>query len=372
MINRVDFCTNLNFQNRMNQNKKLQSSPVSFKRNVSKNQSEKEGIKTQSGISTYIPNYSWNWEDFSGTEKFSRYVDIKKINLLGGNESHLKNMAEYLWNVPDEEIKNHFAIQKGFLGFTSKEKTNQAYQRIIPFVREVRKKVFDLSEEKKELELKKLNGVSDLTEQKKEISRAFTLMDMNDKENADFPYLNGILLYGDSEGNKESLYSWIRDNTGLLFEEVQYDASVPRDSFSSIISALEKAQKAYELTGVRTIIALNDIDKLLTDYSTRQRRQLIGMFKSLVEVAAQKYHTTFLIKTSSNIEDFEPASIGGQRFKLINLDKQNLSDDEEERLKVVTTELERLNDKSKKLINDFTYVVTGYSMDENDFTRFDD
>ena len=372
MINRVGFCTDIYNNAQIHRKTKLQNNPISFKKTPESTSVDDNNIQTKSGISRYIPHYLWSWSDFSDTERYTRYVDIKKLNILGGDETHLQDIAEYLWNVPNEEIKTHFAQQKGFLGFTSKEKTQQAYDKVIPYVESVRQKVLKLSSQKQELELKKIDALSELTEQKNKLSTAFQLMDMKDKGEGDFPYLNGILLYGDAKANREKLFTWIKEDTGCPIEVIQYDENAPQDSIAYTASAMEKAETTYQATKVRTIIVLEDIDKLLTDYSTRQKRQLIGMFKSLSEVAAQKYHTTFIINTDSPVEDFEPASIGGQRFKLIKLDKQDLSDEEEEKLTTVSSELERLNDKAKSLIDEFTFVTSSSVMDENDFTRYDD
>ena len=55
----------------------------------------------------------------------------------------------------------------------------------------------------------------------------------------------------------------------------------------------------------------------MTQYDCVEYRRMIGRFKQFAEHCSERYHTTLLMSTNYHLEDFEPASIGSQRFETL-------------------------------------------------------
>jgi hypothetical protein len=126
---------------------------------------------------------------------------------------------------------------------------------------------------------------------------------------------NGILLHGKSEVANNQFANAIKslDANHVI---ITHNPQKPLETIGAIIDTAEKAEKIFKETRKRTILLVENLDEMLSDYSTIERRDMIGRFKGFVEHISKDYHMTLVMKTTKPLEDFEPASIGDHRFEL--------------------------------------------------------
>lgn len=126
---------------------------------------------------------------------------------------------------------------------------------------------------------------------------------------------NGILLYG-SEGATKITAEAIKNTVDANYIKIEFDKNNPAEIIDEMMRQAENAEKIFSRTGKRTIIELNKIDELLTNWKNNvQNSILIGEFKT-IEDFSRKYHTTVLMRTSKPLKDFEAASIASNRMGL--------------------------------------------------------
>ena len=161
---------------------------------------------------------------------------------------------------------------------------------------------------------------------------------------------NGILIHGKSnERNSEFLY-WLTKKIPVIFDSktnmIKHNPDKPLDTIGAIMDQAKVAKEMFAKTKKRTLIFVQDLDKMLTDYSTSEKRGDIGVFNGFVEHLSKEYKATLVMKTSKSLDDFELASIGDNRFELKVPINKGLSEKQAKRLENFETEVKRLDDKA--------------------------
>ena len=103
-------------------------------------------------------NVDWGYENFvlpTVAEFDVHYPKQRKLNILKGDESHLKNVAESLCMYSDEDIENFSKIYYPFRFDVNQAKSAKAYARIMPYIQEQRTKLLNLHDIKDSLESRK-------------------------------------------------------------------------------------------------------------------------------------------------------------------------------------------------------------------------
>ena len=161
-----------------------------------------------------------------------------------------------------------------------------------------------------------LDKTSKLIKQKENLLREFFIPIEAKERGLDIEIPNGIMFYGKNQEELNELTEWIKTKNVTLTRTCKYNPNDPMASIIKMYDEAEKAEKLYQVTGKRTILHIENLDELLTDHDTIQKRSLIGRFKMFIEHASKKFHTTILMTTQKDLNDFEEASIGDHRFNI--------------------------------------------------------
>lgn len=124
---------------------------------------------------------------------------------------------------------------------------------------------------------------------------------------------NGILIYGPDDATRITADA-IKNSLDVNYVQVEYKKEKGLDNIKDIYSAAENGEELFKQTGQRTIVEIDKMDELLTDWENNLNNlKLIGRFKG-IESLSEKFHTTVLLRTSKSLDDFEEASIAPHRF----------------------------------------------------------
>lgn len=210
---------------------------------------------------------------------------------------------------------------------------------------------------------KEITGEGNMMEKKMEVKDSFLdLLKIEQNTGRKVPIENGILIYGNSR-KKDDFINWLKNTSETAFKEIEYDENKPFDSIKAIKQALKNAQTGYEYTDRRSILYIKNLDKLLTN-KTKENIIMIAHFKSFAELASEKYHTTLLFKTDLPLENFESASIGPNRFRLKVKLTNELSENDEQKVKDLRQEITRL-DKMADKTNEYIKIKKHLIWEDN-------
>lgn len=282
------------------------------------------------------------------------YVDVplKNFDPLNADEQELKKLGEVFHQYKD--IKDLCKKRYGTGLFTKYENTRayEAYQKLSKSINETREHKKELVAEANRLVNKEITGEGNMMEKKMEVKDSFLdFLKIEQNMGRKAPIENGILIYGNSR-KKDDFINWLKNTSETAFKEIEYDENKPFESIKAIKQALKNAQTGYEYTDRRSILYIKNLDKLLTNKS-KENIIMIAHFKSFAEMASEKYHTTLLFKTDLPLENFESASIGPNRFRLKVKLTNELSENDEQKVKDLRQEITRLNNMADKT-NEYT------------------
>ena len=308
----------------------------------------------------YVKTFHWN---------------IEKLNILNRTKEEMIDLAEYFHLKKDYELevddykiyeitKDGFAYIAGCLkdfgqifkkidnahydNTLKKQETETAKRKFNEAMATVKGKKLKMVKIIEELEPKKALGLGNEVEQKDRLNRDFVLRLVAEQEGKSIPITNGILVHGSSK-EKEGFIKWLLDSTGAVIKRFKHDTKNPMKTIENIVDTAESAEKAFQHSNTRTILVVDDLDKMLTTHGDLKSRKLIARFKGFVEHLSKEYHTTLVTKTSKSLDTFEEASIGPNRFGIkVNL-KDGISKDELKTLNEYKAEIKRLDDKASDI-----------------------
>lgn len=307
-------------------------------------------------------NNPYNFSFKSSDDVDVYYVDfpLKNFDPLNAEENELKKLGEVFHKYSDVETLCKRRYGTGL--FTKYENTRayQAYQKLSNSIDKTRKHKNDVVTQMNNILDKEITGEGNMMEKKMEVRNQFLdFLQIEQNTGRKVPIENGILIYGNSR-KKDDFINWLKNTSETAFKEIEYDEKKPFDSIKAIKQALKNAQTGYEYTDRRSILYIKNLDKLLTNESD-ENLIMIAHFKSFAEVASSKYHTTLLFKTDLPLENFESASIATGRFGLKVKLTNELSENDEHKVKDLRQEITRLDkmtDKTNEYIK--TEEVTTY------------
>lgn len=309
----------------------------------------------------------------ASSPSFSGYfpvVNKKEFNILNQPESKLIELAEIFHKTSDNDIKTacderySHLITEMFKNENDKERA-LAYEKFMPYVEKVREHAQDVEDKISNLNKIAAKGDSNLYKQEDILSKTFFELLKIEQTGRKIPDFNGILVYGNaSKADKDEFVDWLKINVPAQIKEFTYDEENPFESIKKIVAMAENAEKIYKIGGKRTILYLKDIDKLLTQDDCIENRRMIGKFKQLAEHCSELYHTTLLINTSYQLDDFEDASIASHRFGNKIKINDGIKQKQKEELKKLQEEKNRLTEAASSVNNYFKYEY--YNNEPND------
>ena len=149
-ISKINFTNS--FNNKFNYKK-------TFNRNNIQADTFEKNINFTSNNENKIVKYSvdWGYENLKLTTKGEfdvYYPRTKKLNILKGNDEHLKDISESLCMYSNKDIVNFTKIYLPFRLGLNETKSMRAYSKIMPYIIEQRIKLSNLYEIKSKLETK--------------------------------------------------------------------------------------------------------------------------------------------------------------------------------------------------------------------------
>lgn len=323
-------------------------------------------LNKNNNITNTINNpYNFSFKSSDDVDVYYVDVPLKSFDPLNADENELKKLGEVFHKYSDVETLCKRRYGTGL--FTKYENTRayQAYQKLSNSIDKTRKHKSDAVTQMNNILDKEITGEGNMMEKKMEVRNQFLdFLQIEQNTGRKVPIENGILIYGNSR-KKDDFINWLKNTSETAFKEIEYDENKPFDSIKAIKQALKNAQTGYEYTDRRSILYIKNLDKLLTNKS-KENIIMIAHFKSFAEMASEKYHTTLLFKTDFPLENFESASIGPNRFRLKVKLTNELSENDEQKVKDLKQEITRLDkmaDKTNEYIK--TEEVTTYWNSEN-------
>ena len=313
------------------------------------NYSYSQKIRKNSNITNAVINNHNKLNFKSSYNDDVYYVDVplKNFDPLNADEQELKKLGEVFHQYTDIEdlCKSKYGTSL-FIKYKN-SKAYEAYQKLTQAINETKKYKKGIVAEANKLVNKEISGEGNMLEKKLDVQNQFLNFIKIEKDTGRNAHIeNGIIIYGNST-KKDEFINWLKNTSETAFKEIEYDEKKPFDSIKAIKQALKNAQTGYEYTDKRTILHIKNLEKLLTNKS-KENIIMIAHFKSFAEMASKKYHTTLLFKTDLPLENFESASIGPNRFGLkVKLTKE-LSEKDEQKLKELRQEINRLDNMALK------------------------
>jgi len=248
----------------------------------------------------------------------TRYAKQKFSRILERSSSEMEELGEYFHKSSNDDIKAGAEILN-FFGFTKTDESNRAYRKLLSAVESVRRKKELLVERISVLSKKEALGESNVAAEKDNITKLFIDLLKGEKKGMDVPITNGILISGTSKEKKPFL-DWIMNNAPVNFKEMQFNINKPQESLDELFNIAKNSKLLYETNQKRTLLHVEGLDNLLTNFDDISGRRFIGKFNGFAENLSNDYCTTIATITDRNSDDFESASIAPHRFGLkINL-----------------------------------------------------
>lgn len=130
---------------------------------------------------------------------------------------------------------------------------------------------------------------------------------------------NSIMILGKNKKETAETIKWIvaKANSNYIFIEDKGESNeLKRDQ---ILTMLEEAQTNYAKNGKRTLIWIENFDKLLSNKA--ENEDVVADFKDLLDKLSDTYKTT-IVFDCSNTQKLNPIAIQPHRVKKYNIDRE--------------------------------------------------
>lgn len=276
---------------------------------------------------------------------------VKRLDILGRTSEQMRDLAEYFHKSSNYELEDAATI-KNLLGFTKKDDSYTAYNKLKDAVERVREDKNKWLSSIANLSVEENKNKQNIAEKKLFLIEQFFNSLKAEKEGVPINIQNGILIHGTSR-QKQNFLKWVINTSKLNYDEINFDISDPINSLKMIFKAAENAKLAKELNGKRTLLNIKNIDELLTDFDSIENRRNIAKFKNFTEHCAKDYKTTVITTTNQILDNFEPASIAPHRFELKVELNEHLTNEEQKELKLLRNKVKTLDEKADKVRSEF-------------------
>ncbi len=287
---------------------------------------------------------------------------VEKLRILERSDKEMRELGEYFHNYKDSDLEG-VATLRNLLGFKKEDSSLTAYNKLKEAVNNVRKDKNSWLSRISTLSIGEDKNAQNIADQKLfMVSQFFDSLNA-ERKGASVKIQNGILIHGTSR-EKQSFLDWVIETSKMNFNEINFDISHPIESLKTLFQSAENAKLARKLNGERTLLKINNIDDLLTDFDSIENRRNISKFKNFMERCAQDYDTTVITSTDNILDNFEPASIAPHRFDLKIELNEHLTEAERNELTALRNKVKNLDDKANRANNEFyEYDVYDNSID---------
>lgn len=160
---------------------------------------------------------------------------------------------------------------------------------------------------------------------KKELSAACIKYQINEeflsafnKDNKKVKIPDALMIQSKNRESATETLKWIvgKSNSNYIYIEDKNEANYTR--LDQIRTVLEEAEANYNKNGKRTLVWVENFDKLLSKSSDNE--EVIGDIKDMLDKISKEYKTT-IIFSCNNTADLDPIALQPHRVKIYNIDK---------------------------------------------------
>lgn len=161
---------------------------------------------------------------------------------------------------------------------------------------------------------------------KKELSEACIKYQINEEflsafnsDNKKVKIPDALMIQSKSKDDATETLKWIvgKSNSNYIYIEDKNESNYTR--LDQILTVLEEAEENYKKNGKRTLVWVENFDKLLSKDSDNE--EVIGDLKDMLDKISKQYKTT-IIFSCNNTENLNPIALQPHRVKIYNIDKE--------------------------------------------------
>ena len=161
---------------------------------------------------------------------------------------------------------------------------------------------------------------------KKELSAACIKYQINEEflsafnsDNKKVKIPDALMIQSKSKDDATETLKWIvgKSNSNYIYIEDKNESNYTR--LDQILTVLEEAEENYKKNGKRTLVWVENFDKLLSKDSDNE--EVIGDLKDMLDKISKQYKTT-IIFSCNNTENLNPIALQPHRVKIYNIDKE--------------------------------------------------
>ena len=193
-------------------------------------------------------------------------------------------------------------------------KTATLFERMESIIKKERIKSY--AEEKALLEIASKKELSAAC-LKYEIYEEFLSAFNSDNKKVKIP--DAIMIKSKNKSEELDTLKWIvaKSNSNYCYIEDKNETNITR--LNQILTVLEEAEENYKKNGLRTLIWVENFDKLLSNASDNE--EIIGDIKDMLDKISKKYKST-IIFGCSDTSNLDPIALQPHRVKIYNIDKE--------------------------------------------------
>jgi hypothetical protein len=202
--------------------------------------------------------------------------------------------------------------------YKTKKERNERMQSLV-----AKERAISYAEEKAELERQAKRNIAAACFKYK-LNREF-LTDFNSNDpNVKVP--NSIMLLGGTKSDRQEDLRWIvgkATNARYTYIEDKNDSN--ETLLTKIINELEVAQEYFQKNKKRTLLWVQNFDKLLVD--TPENEDIVGDMKALLSELSSEYKTTIIFETDRDTKTLNPIALQDHRMKKFDIVKEATSEE---------------------------------------------
>lgn len=307
---------------------------------------------------------------FGESISVSNFRVYDRFDPVKASDSELDNMAVIFNNESVEDIEKNIDLRykNEALISDAESKKQIAKDRLIPRLKKVQE------DKRKQLEIvnnlteKDKNSIHNISAQKLKLTQDYLVpLESKIAGNQDVPVADSILVYGDIDYYKKNDFrKWLFEaasQIGVRAVKVDGYSYNPEKIFKNLNSAIENAKRYNELTGLHSIIFIDDFDRFYADVNQNKALGYVNDFNAMLKNAAKNYHTTFVFQSDDFLENTDSDFIANKGCNLKIELNDGLTQDDKAALKSAKYKLEKYEEKSKQTKNYFGWETFSYDDD---------
>ncbi len=289
------------------------------------NPSPKE-LKQAEKIASYkLKDWPKGIKKYKGRESYvgDKYLPYRFISKPTSDREYQMMVLKQDFYVPPKPPKYYRLYQKIFNTDTYKAVKNDTipyiraglkFERMENIVNKIRLENYQKEKTIYDMQAKKQLSLACI---KSKINRDF-LIDFN-SEDKNANVLNSILIESKDKEERKKNIQWIVAKTNSHYVYIQDKNDSNDTRVNQIYTVLEEAVSNFKKDGKRTLLVVENFDKLLDKSSDNE--EIVGDLKDLLCKLSSEYHTTLLFE-ADNTTNMDPIALQNHRVTKYNLDKE--------------------------------------------------